>query len=178
MSTRKTAAREPAAEATISDWAETVVRGGQVELGLRRGRLLGVMLMSVAFVAVGLLVALPPGSVGDRVVGWLVVRALGRANRADLRGVETMSLPSPMAADAGLLAEWLDREAERRNPAAVGRESVAARQSSVSAASRAISTMAPKVCSRSRAVVSSPVTMWSETVQIASALRSSWAASV
>ena len=47
-----------------------------------------------------------------------------------------------------------------------------------SAASRAISTIAPKVCSRSWAVVSSPVTMWSETVQIASALRSYDAASV
>ena len=42
-------------------------------------------------------------------------------------------------------------------------------QSVPRAAPRAISTIAPKVCSRSCDVVSSPVTMWSETVQIASA---------
>ena len=47
-----------------------------------------------------------------------------------------------------------------------------------SAAVSAISTISPKVCSRSAAVVSSPVTMWSETVQIASALRPCFAASV
>ena len=41
-----------------------------------------------------------------------------------------------------------------------------------------MSTIAPKVCSRSAAVVSSPVTMWSLTVQIASALRPYAAASV
>ena len=46
------------------------------------------------------------------------------------------------------------------------------------AAARAISTISPKVCSRSAAVVSSPVTMWSETVQIASARRPCLAASV
>lgn len=193
MSARKLAARRAAAEATISEWAETVARGGQVELGLRRGRLIGLSLMSLAFVAVGLLIALPPGSIGDRVAGWAtvvffglclvvfvrqllaegpqalvdnrgvarprlqleipwtsihgsfvvkvgrnpmvqvvvdpdfargwyatrrpVVRALGRANRAYLRGVEAMSLPSPLAADAELVAEWINREAEQRNPA-------------------------------------------------------------
>lgn len=49
---------------------------------------------------------------------------------------------------------------------------------SARAAVSAISTIAPKVCSRSSAVVSSPVTMWSETVQIASAVRRWAAASV
>ena len=47
-----------------------------------------------------------------------------------------------------------------------------------SAAASAISTISPNVCSRSAAVVSSPVTMWSETVQIASARRPCLAASV
>ncbi len=47
-----------------------------------------------------------------------------------------------------------------------------------SAAVSAISIIAPKVCSRSCEVVSSPVTMWSETVQIASAVRPWAAASV
>ena len=47
-----------------------------------------------------------------------------------------------------------------------------------SPASSAISTIRPNVCSRSCEVVSSPVTMWSETVQIASALRPNFAASV
>ena len=193
MSSRKTAARAAAAEATISAWSDTVARGGQVELRLGRGRLLGLLLMSLAFVAVGLLIALAPGSIGDRVVGWTtvtffglclvvfvrrllaggpqalvdgrgvtlprarieipwksiqgafvfkvrgnpmvqvgvdpdfarswlatrrpLVRALGRAGRAYLGGVETMSLPSPIAADAEVVAEWLDREAAQRNPA-------------------------------------------------------------
>ena len=47
-----------------------------------------------------------------------------------------------------------------------------------SAAVSAISTISPNVCSRSCEVVSSPVTMWSETVQMASALRPYFAASV
>ena len=47
-----------------------------------------------------------------------------------------------------------------------------------SEAASAISTIAPNVSWRSCAVVSSPVTMWSETVQIASALRPYFAASV
>ena len=46
------------------------------------------------------------------------------------------------------------------------------------AAVSATSTIRPKVCSRSWLVVSSPVTMWSETVQIASARRPYFAASV
>jgi hypothetical protein len=195
MRARKVAARGTAAEATISDWAGTVARGGQVELGLARTRLVGLLLGSLVLVAVGLLIVRSPGSIAERVVGWtdaaffglcfvvfvrrllsrgpralvddrgvtlprahleipwtsihgsfvvkvargsslvqLVVdpnfardwyatrpawvRALGRANRAYLRGLETMSLPSPIAAEAELLAEWLDREAEQRNPAA------------------------------------------------------------
>ena len=51
-------------------------------------------------------------------------------------------------------------------------------QPTASIASRAISTMSPKVSWRSCAVVSSPVTMWSETVQIASARLLNCAASV
>ncbi len=47
-----------------------------------------------------------------------------------------------------------------------------------SIASRAIVTMSPKVCSRSEALVSSPVTMWSETVHTVSACRRALAASV
>ena len=41
-----------------------------------------------------------------------------------------------------------------------------------------MSTIAPNVCSRSWLVVASPVTTWSETVQIASARRPYCAASV
>ena len=51
-------------------------------------------------------------------------------------------------------------------------------QSAPRAAASAISTISPKVCSRSAAVVSSPVSTWSETVQIASARRPCLAASV
>ncbi len=47
-----------------------------------------------------------------------------------------------------------------------------------SAAVSAISTISPKVCSRSAAVVTSPVTTWSDTVQIASAFTPCRAASV
>ena len=45
-------------------------------------------------------------------------------------------------------------------------------------AAKAISTISPNVCSRSAAVVSSPVRTWSETVQIASARRPCLAARV
>jgi hypothetical protein len=51
-------------------------------------------------------------------------------------------------------------------------------QPAVRAAVRAISTIVPNVCSRSCAEVSAPVTMWSDTVQIASARRPCLAASV
>ncbi len=51
-------------------------------------------------------------------------------------------------------------------------------RSGESPASSAISTIRPNVCSRSCELVSSPVTTWSETVQIASARRPYFAASV
>ncbi len=54
----------------------------------------------------------------------------------------------------------------------------AAGQPGCRAAVSATSTIRPKVCSRSWEVVSSPVTMWSETVQIASARRPCFAARV
>ena len=47
-----------------------------------------------------------------------------------------------------------------------------------SIASRAMVTMSPKVFSRSEALVSSPVTMWSETVHTVSAWRRALAANV
>ena len=97
-------------------------------------------------------------------------RSSGSARRSTTSAPATSS--STTTCPTGRLEEL---EALRRGRADVTRDHGSRRASAqprvASIASRAISTMSPKVSSRSCAVVSSPVTMWSETVQIASARR-------
>ena len=120
----------------------------------------------------------------------LAGRRLEDQPRADRRPAAARALPAGLgraarrAARAGagavlLRAHRRPRRARRPpRPRCAGAGVRVRRPQSRSAAVSAISTISPNVCSRSAAVVSSPVTMWSETVQMASARRPCFAARV
>ena len=104
-----------------------------------------------------------PGEVTDP-----VAVGVGEAARVDL--VDDGGLP-PVGGS-------LSHDASLCQTAAGERWPVQPTQPWARTASRAISTMSPKVCWRSSQEVCSPVRMWSETVQIASAFALCWAQSV
>ena len=120
------------------------------------------------------------------VVDWKTNRAADRRPAAARALPPGLGRPRRGAARAGARGFYYvrsgDRRRARRPPrprrARGGARATARLGQSPRAAASAISTISPNVCSRSAAVVSSPVTTWSETVQIASARRPCLAARV
>ena len=104
--------------------------------------------------------------------------ALPRDQRRSSCAVWVSDVPDLSGADACRPRGRRRAAARPRSVSSTVSPEQAPRPLTASPAVSAISTIAPKVCSRSCEVVSSPVTMWSLTVQIASALRPYDAASV